>query len=270
MILDLATKALKIRLAETATTECQWVVAFAPVPSMRVAASNTGTVEGLTSDTSEVSMLSSSDVPAGLYELGEVSVYNADNVAHTVEVYIDDATNERVIARPLVPAGEVWTRHADGSTSLSASAITPSIEHGSIYVQGGSTAQVLNATPNTEEKLTAFAANGLASSRVTPDHSADTLTIGVGGAGRYWCHFNSTVLGTSGPECIAKIAINGTSDDAATGQVTMNTSTYRNLSAFGILTLADGDVVSVNVQSDTSSASLTVVEANLSIMRITP
>jgi len=136
--------------------------------------------------------------------------------------------------------------------------------YGFISVLAGSTAQgSLSGTP---AKLTCFAANGVASSDVTPDHTNDQITVGV--AGDYAVSFNASVVGTASKAFQFRIYVNGVITTIGCEQEYAATEKYQNIGCRGILTLAATDIVTVMVSSDDGGTSITVSDAQLVLKRV--
>ena len=136
--------------------------------------------------------------------------------------------------------------------------------YGVIYVADGSTAQAgINATP---VLFTAFASNGV-SSGITPDHTADSLTIvtdgdylilfenSYSGGGNDTIQFHTRVDGAEKPY--------GTHHKMSAGGDTVSSM------FFGILSLSAAEVVTIYVESDNGGgSSITSIDSSLVLLKI--
>jgi hypothetical protein len=134
--------------------------------------------------------------------------------------------------------------------------------YGSIFVTGGSTAQVVSGTP---VKMSGFATNGI-SSGTTPDNANDQITISV--AGDYdIALLAGSFIGSNGSTPTLDIYINGSPSGLPTLTRTLGTPANPGSAATGgQLTLATNDIVTVFVSS--TSTSFTPQEVTLKLKRI--
>jgi hypothetical protein len=131
--------------------------------------------------------------------------------------------------------------------------------YGTIYVSAGVAAE---ATTDTQAKLTAFAANGIALN-VTPDHTDDSLTILEDG--QYMINFSASYTHTAATSMLFSLRVDGVGsfqiDGPISGHVSLN----------GILELSAADVITVYVSNNTGGdGNLTVTNAQLSVVRVGP
>ena len=105
--------------------------------------------------------------------------------------------------------------------------------------------------------LTAFTANGVAASDVTPDHTSDDITVGV--AGDYAVTLSASFAGSNLTNYILQFAVDGTPVAAYKMQRKIGTGAdigHGSLTA--ILTLAAGEAVSVYVSIVETPAAQTI------------
>lgn len=136
--------------------------------------------------------------------------------------------------------------------------------YASLYVAGGSTAQgTLTATP---VKLTCFAANGEYRG-ATPDHTDDSITVGV--TGLYLATLTAAFTGTAATTFVLGAAIAGVAATHVRGRAVPGTSTAT-VACSGILAVTAGQKVSavVSIVEAPAGQTITVVDASLAIKRI--
>ena len=135
--------------------------------------------------------------------------------------------------------------------------------YGMIYTQNGSTPQTgIGGTP---ELLTGFATDGLASG-TTPSAADDKITVSK--AGVYLVLAQISFSGTVTTEFNLHIHKTGTTTNFGTHRVLGTGGDVGSCSTMGIVSLAAGDDVSIYVNSDGSSDSITVVDGQLILFRI--
>lgn len=110
IILDATTKALKVFLGATVTTnQLQWVTAYADHTSTTfVPAAN----DGVTNNTTAVSIVAA-PAASTQRQVKYISVYNADTVAATVSVILDNNSVTRLLAKATLRPGE-FLQFTDG------------------------------------------------------------------------------------------------------------------------------------------------------------
>lgn len=139
---------------------------------------------------------------------------------------------------------------------------------GELYTDGGSTAQTgLGTTP---ELFTGFAVNGH-SDNMTPDHTADSITVledgeyaisfqcSFSGSNSETFHYQAYKISETPPASIAGLAFTrklGTGGDVGSGSFT------------GLDELVAGDVIAVYVDAGTASKELTAVDCQLAMHRV--
>ena len=136
--------------------------------------------------------------------------------------------------------------------------------YGIIYVDDGSTAQTgITATP---VLFTGFAVDGL-SSGITPDHTADSLTIVTDGI--YIVLFENSYSGGGNDTIQFHIRVDGVEGVYAThGKMSAGGDARSSMFA-GILSLSAAEVVTVYVESDNGGgSSLTAIDASLLLLKI--
>lgn len=136
--------------------------------------------------------------------------------------------------------------------------------YGNIYTLAGSTAQTGITT--SAVKLTGFASNGLYSG-VTPDASADTLTVAY--AGTYRIDFTIAATGTTSTQFLFRARKNGVATSYGCELNFNATPDMENGSFTGYLDLSANDVITIYVESDQGGgASLTPTDMQLSLQRV--
>lgn len=135
--------------------------------------------------------------------------------------------------------------------------------YGSIYVKAGVTAQTVSGTPS---KMTGFAANGVASSSVTPDHTDDSVTVDLDGVYDIDLLMGS-FTGTNGSTITLDIRIDGVTSGLPTISRTFGTpATAGSAATGGQLSLTAGQVITVYVSS--TDTSYTPQNAVLKVRRV--
>ena len=139
--------------------------------------------------------------------------------------------------------------------------------YGELYVAGGSVAQTSNATPETYNKLTCFATVGV-SNLTTPSAVNDSIAVTT--AGIYQISFFNTFTSTNNKTFRFRL-FNETTNTAYVNSVVSCTTATTNptfVAYSTIVSAAAGNVLSVQFTSITNSETLTVNDANLSVVRV--
>ena len=134
--------------------------------------------------------------------------------------------------------------------------------YGSIYVFEGATEQSNVGTTGT--LLTCFDTDG-PSNGTTPANASDQITCTV--AGTYEFHFYVCFSGTNGGVFQFRLRKNGTEQSYGTTRVGGGAS-FGSASFGGQITLAANDILTIYVNSDTSTDDLTVSEAQFTVRMI--
>jgi len=137
--------------------------------------------------------------------------------------------------------------------------------YASIYTSGGSTSQTMGTSA---AKLTLWASNGEADN-ASADATNNEIEVGAAGDGDYLVIGQFSFSGAVSTTFTIKAAVNGVEDDAVACERKLGTGGDVGSCSFaGIITLADGDLVSVYVTADAASKSFTLQEGSLTIRRI--
>jgi len=135
--------------------------------------------------------------------------------------------------------------------------------YANIYVADGATPQASIST--TPAKVTGFAANGPAND-ATPDHTNDQITIGT--AGIYAVNFNISFSGTVSTVFTFKLRNNAV-EQAFGCTRTLGTGGDTGSAGFNaIISLSASDVLTIYVEADGASKSITPVDMSLSVREI--
>jgi hypothetical protein len=136
--------------------------------------------------------------------------------------------------------------------------------YASIYVQDGSTAQTsIGATP---AKLTGFAADG-ESLGLVPAHASDQITVPV--AGTYLVHGDFCFSGTASRTFQLRLRKTAVEVAGIGCKVTLDGSgTLSGGSFSGLVACDEDDVLTVYVEADAESSSLTLTDAALVAKRV--
>jgi hypothetical protein len=135
--------------------------------------------------------------------------------------------------------------------------------YGSIYVNGGSTAQTgISGTP---AKMTGFAVNGI-SSGTTPDHTSDNITIIT--AGDYLINASVSFVGSSSDVFQVEIYNNTTGTGYAFNRFISAGGDTGSASCNALITCAASDEISLYISSSTGGTSFTPQEASLIVTRV--
>lgn len=129
---------------------------------------------------------------------------------------------------------------------------------GSIRVLDGAAPQVVDIAP---ALLTAFAADGPSSSDVTPDNTTDDITVTVPGV--YLIGFHASFTAPASRVIQLRVRV-----DAAEQSIGAQHISSGSVSASDMLTLAAGEVVTLYIESDQDTTSVTVVDAALWLKRV--
>jgi len=137
--------------------------------------------------------------------------------------------------------------------------------YASIYVSDGSTAQTGVST--TPAKVTGFAANGPANDD-TPDHTNDQITVGTTGVKKV--NFQASFSGTVSTTFTFKLRIDAVESVLGCTRVLGTGGDLGSASFNGILSLAASEVLTVYVEADGASKSITPQNMQFSIMEVAP
>jgi hypothetical protein len=132
--------------------------------------------------------------------------------------------------------------------------------YAAIYVTDGSTAQ--SSISTSPAKVTGFAANG-PSNDATPDHTNDQITINT--TGTYAIAFHISFSGTVSTEFIFKLRNSAVEQNAGCIR-TLGTGGDSGSCGFNtIMTLSASDVLTIYVEADGASKSITPEEMHLTV-----
>jgi len=135
--------------------------------------------------------------------------------------------------------------------------------YGSIYVNGGSTAQTgITGTP---AQMTGFATNGI-SSGTTPDHANDKITILT--AGDYLINASASFIGSSSDIFQVEIYNNTTGTGYAFNRFISAGGDTGDAGCNALITCAANDEISLYISSSTGGTSFTPQEASLIVTRV--
>lgn len=140
--------------------------------------------------------------------------------------------------------------------------------YGRIYVAAGVTAQALDATPGTFDKMTGFATDGIALN-ATVANGTDNVTLTQAGGSSMPIHVHSSVSFTVGTAGLYRIAIyqDGAVIVGSERRITCALTTTYTVSAHVLTTAADGasPVFDVRLASDQTSPNFTPSYASLEV-----
>lgn len=137
--------------------------------------------------------------------------------------------------------------------------------YAAIYVTDGAAAQ--SSISTSPAKVTGFAANG-PSNDATPDHTNDQITINT--TGTYTVSFDCSFSGTTATTFTFKLRNNAVEQNAGCVR-SIGTATATGTTAFDtIITLSASDVLTIYVEADGASKSITPVEMELAVREIAP
>jgi hypothetical protein len=132
-----------------------------------------------------------------------------------------------------------------------------------ISLQDGATPQTIGTTPAV---LSGFTTDGAASG-CTPLHSSNVITVLV--AGDYEVRFAASFSGTASRTPQFRLRKGGVEVSGVGGRVKLNASgDVTSLAFSGQLTCAANDQLTVYAEADVDSTSLTLVDANFSVKRL--
>lgn len=128
IILDATTKKLQLVLGEAATTELDYTASWADSTATDVTEGNSN---GTSNDTTPVDIVAA---PAASTRriIKDISVYNNDNISHTLTINYNDNGTLRKIWSGTITSGAIWYL----SRVLSAGGGSPLTTKGDIYVYG--------------------------------------------------------------------------------------------------------------------------------------
>jgi hypothetical protein len=142
----------------------------------------------------------------------------------------------------------------------------PTTTYGDLYVTAGAAGQVLNAVAGTFDKLTAFTNVGLLNN-TTPSAVNDNITVLQ--AGTYLINVSASFFGTNNTLFTLRVYQNAAGLNNLTGRMSTTSATNRgSVSISGIASLAANDTVEVEATGDVGGRTITIVDANLSVVKI--
>lgn len=206
----------------------------------------------------------------------EIDIHAVDGhpVVGDILVWSDDYGGKMIPASPpidptLVDAVAdqdlVWWDATDAQLEAVSAldVVSSQAAYASMTVLDGAVAQAVTAVA---APLDSFDTNG-PSSFVTPDHTADTLTVDVGGAGDYEVSFTASFSYAAAAVLQFRLRVDAV-ETSLGGQVeVLNVGDIVHVSFNGFVTLADAEVVTVYVEADADS-NITVIDAQLKLMRV--
>ncbi len=134
---------------------------------------------------------------------------------------------------------------------------------GSIYVNGGSTAQTgITGTP---AQMTGFVTNGI-SSGTTPDHTSDNITVAT--EGDYLVNASVSFVGSSSDIFQVEIFYNSASTGYAFNRFISAGGDTGSASVSGLISAAAGKTFDLYISSSTGGTSFTPQEASLIVTRV--
>lgn len=169
-------------------------------------------------------------------------------------------------AKSVASLQTLFADNADGDISpqdLRDFLVTALGVYGSISTFEAATQQADVGTAGT--LLTCFSANG-ASSSTTPDHTNDRITVTIPGV--YEVNFFVCFEGTNGAEFRFRLRKNAVEQSYGTSRVGSGAGNYGSASFGAQLSLAANDILTIYVESDTSTDDITVSEAQLMVRLI--
>jgi hypothetical protein len=168
---------------------------------------------------------------------------------------------------PLVGTETLMINDGTSNKKTTVASLQSATAYGELYVAGGSVTQTSNATPETYNKLTCFATAGL-SNLTTPSAANDSVTVTT--AGVYQISFFNTF--TSSNSKIFRFRLFNETTNTAYANTVVSCSTASTNPTFvaysAIVSAAAGNVLSVQFTSSTNSETLTITDANISVVRV--
>jgi hypothetical protein len=136
--------------------------------------------------------------------------------------------------------------------------------YGGIYVSDGAAAQGSIDTSYT--KITGFAGDA-ASSDTTPDHTADTITIGV--TGIYFVMANLSFSGTASVTFSVALYSQGVEQDIHFARTISTGGDVGAAGLSGLISLTAADVLDLRIKASSGSGrSITLVQGNFSVRMV--
>jgi len=137
-----------------------------------------------------------------------------------------------------------------------------------LYATGASTGQTMGTSPTTLDWGMTGGADGL-EDNANADKANDKIAIGTYGAGWYLALLTLSFSGTASTTFTIKLAVGGTPAGAVTCKAKLDAAgSVLNVAASGIVNLADGDNVTVQVTADGATKTFTLEEGGLTLRRI--
>lgn len=101
------------------------------------------------------------------------------------------------------------------------------------------------------------------------DYANDRIEVGANGDGIYQVAGCFSFSGTAATTFTLQLSVNGTEDSSVSCQAKLDASgSVLNAAFCGLVSLADGDLVTVEVKADGASKSFVLVEGQLTLHRI--
>lgn len=146
-------------------------------------------------------------------------------------------------------------------------AIFTALAYGEMYVASGAVSQTTSATPNAWTKLTCFTTNGL-NNNTTPDAANDQIVIA--NAGVYQVQFYNTFTATNNHTFAFRL-YNQTTASPYVNTVVKSHSQSTNpmfVAYSAIVSVNAGDALIVQFASPDASQTITVSDANISVIQV--
>lgn len=133
-----------------------------------------------------------------------------------------------------------------------------------IYTSGGST----GTSVGTSYVTVPFASDGEEDLAIA-DAANDRIEVGASGDGVYLAIGQFSFSGTASATFTLKLAVDGSRKDAISCKRKVNSSgDVESASFVGLVSLADGEYVTVEVAADAASKTFTLVEGSLTLARL--
>lgn len=165
------------------------------------------------------------------------------------------------------PTVDALVAYAEGGESKSVSIenlVATGLVHGELYVAGGVAAQGMTTSL---AKLTLFAANGISSADMTPDHTNDHITIA--NAGNYLAEFSCSFSSdTNNWDVTFEFHLSGTTTNRRTIRKIATGADVGNASFMAGLVVTAGQTLEIYVKASTGTPNLTVSDATLFVERL--
>ena len=137
-----------------------------------------------------------------------------------------------------------------------------------LYITGGATGQTIGTAFATMDWGAAGGTDGL-EDNANADKANDRITIGTNGAGVYQAQGCFSFSGTAATTFTIKLSVGGTENNACACKVKLDAAGATvNIGFVGLVTLADGDLVTVEVLADGAAKTFTPEECSLVLTRL--